>query len=208
MDMTTTPVCATMDEVVASRLIALRQFTKYESCRADADAALTAGRWRFAVLSARAAVGFAIDVAVAAGGSAFRDEVRRRRRAEELQGAVSAQSESIVALLGTTPRTLNASEYVRSCWSAIDEVLLPMFRTVPKYFYAGDSGREHVRQRRSLLELAAALDIDTLYDRETAAQVLADDMAVCHTQGPGHVGDAGWPQAVLSSEDPSTGTST
>jgi hypothetical protein len=156
--------------VILSELIVLRQHMKYEHMRGDADAALAAGRWRLAVLSARGALGFAVDVVRARAGAAYRDEVHRRRGIENVFG--SRTGGRVVALLTKPVTKARASVFVRSCWKVVDAMFADAKIDVPLY-YSGRRMNEHRRARRAWLLAAEQLGMETLYSAEETKQILA-----------------------------------
>jgi hypothetical protein len=169
--------------LAASRLAALRQHMKYEHTRADAVAALRAGRWRLAVLSARAAVGFAVDVQCALHGVVRRDEVRRRSRLAALLADRPDAARAVVAVLEHPVTTeAEAAPYLDRCWEAVDSWLRFGDVTIAGYHH-GDT-RRHEQARSAWLAVVAGAQLPLPYDATTARQ-LQQDAALPDAAGRG-----------------------
>lgn len=120
------------ETLIRSRLLAMRQFTKLESMKSDALAALAAGRWQMAVLCARAALLFAIDVLQASRGG-DRDEIHRLS-AERLRPLRDVSALPLIQqLLASPSHNESASEFVSSCLAAIEQLPLADL-VIPPYF--------------------------------------------------------------------------
>lgn len=162
---------AEFTEVTAARVILLRQYEKVEHTRADAIAALAAGRWRLAGLSARASVGFALDVARAAAGRPTRDEIRRRKVLTDVLQSGAARQEAISLL--TDPFTASdVARYLDRCWHFIDEVLMISALGIPSYYGDAEARQVHEEQRRIWLGLARTLQVPTPYAAAAVEHIL------------------------------------
>jgi hypothetical protein len=160
-----------VSEFAARRLTALRQYEKYEHTRADADAALAAGRWRLAGLSARASVGFALDVVAAGADEPYRDEVHRSAIAAAAL-ASPADREELWRLLSGNFDAHTATDLLARCWRFVDEVLRIHTLDIPGY-YGGDRRAEHERQRAAWLGLARIVRARTPFTDVATRQLLA-----------------------------------
>jgi hypothetical protein len=180
MDMTAMPVILPQGpasrpgleftQLASARLIALRQFMKYEHTRADADAALKVGRWRLGVLSARAAVGFAVDVILAMQGRAVRDEIHRRLMVDLIfDDDSSGSAEEFLKLLTHRVERESANQFVRECWTFIDDALQLDRLDIPPY-YLGDP-REHKEERLEWLKLAKQIGARPIYSPQEVDQL-------------------------------------
>jgi hypothetical protein len=166
-------------DIAAARVVMLRQYEKYEHTRADAVAALAAGRWRLAVLSARAAVGFALDTVQASHGHPERDEIRRRANLRRVVRRPADRQHGMLLLAGC-PAEWDPPAYLDACGSFIDDVLKIQQIDIPGYYY-GKRQSEHVTMRREWLRLAEESGSVTPLSPAAIKQVLnagtlADDM--------------------------------
>ena len=161
---------AQLADLAAARVTMLRQYEKYEHTRADAEAALQAGRWRLAVLSARAALGFALDTLLAHGGRPQRDEIRRARGVAELLQRPADRRRGRHLLRAPVDEG-TAATYVAACWRFIDERLAIGRLQLPGYYY-GDRREEHVAMRREWLALAEQVGAAVPFAPGAVRQVL------------------------------------
>jgi len=163
-----------LSQLAASRVVALRQYMKYEAMRADSEAALVAGRWRLAALSARAAVGFALDVTRAMNGEPLRDEVRRQSVGRALFRRSRADRDKVLHLLTDAISETETGAFLQACWQFIDEVLALQELAIPGFFYGG-AREDHEQRRREWLSLARRLHAHIPYSDEAVAQLLGPE---------------------------------
>jgi hypothetical protein len=161
-----------LSELAALRLTLLRQYQKYEHTRADALAALEAGRWRLAGLSARACLGFALDVARAANGHAHRDEVSRLGTLSQVLHSTSLRNDA-ARLLTSQFSAEDVAEYLTECLTFIDTNLQTSEMGLPAYYY-GSEREAHVECRNAWLRVARACGAKTTYSDSAADQLLSD----------------------------------
>lgn len=161
-----------LSELAALRLTLLRQYQKYEHTRADAVAAFQAGRWRLAGLSARACLGFALDVARAANGHAHRDEVNRLGTLSQVLRSRSLRKDA-VRLLTSEFSAENVERYLADCLSFIDTNLHPAELGLPAYYYGSDRAA-HVESRNAWLRIARTCGVKTTYSDSAADQLLSE----------------------------------
>jgi hypothetical protein len=164
--------CGEFATIVSARVTMLRQHEKSEHTRADAVAALAAGRWRLAGLSARASVGFALDVLRAAAGQVPRDEIRRRKVLAEAVRSTAARREA-VALLTEEFDERSVADYLTRCWHFIDHVVRIKDLGIPAAC-DGDDGAAHDQQRRVWLRCAQESSAHIPYSAAAVRQILGD----------------------------------